>query len=93
MRLATVTISAALIGAGLTLASVPAIAEATGSLSGCAKMADQVKQALASNSQSTSYDQAVKEKDYGRDFCNYGLYARGESHYAEALKLLGAEKS
>lgn len=93
MRLATVTIFAALTGATVALASLPASAEETGSVSECVKMADQVRQALASNAQSSGYEQAMKEKGYGRDFCNYGFYAKGESHYAEALKLLGAEKS
>ena len=93
MRMATVTITAALIGASVSLASLPAFAEATGSLSGCVKMAGEVKQALAGNSQSSDYDQAVKEKNYGRDFCANGLYAHGQEHYAQALKLLGVEKS
>lgn len=93
MHLSTVTVSAALVSAGIAFASVPAGAEDLGSLSGCAKLSDEVKQALASNTQSPSYEQAVKEKDYGRDFCNNGLYRHGEEHYNEALRLLGASKS
>jgi hypothetical protein len=93
MRIANVTMCAVAVCAGVVLASVPAGAEETGSLSGCAKLADEVKQALASNSQSASFDQAMKEKGYGRDFCANGLYAHGEDHYNEALRLLGATKS
>lgn len=94
MRHATATICAALIGAGSLFASIPAGANETEGPLNCTKLADQVRQALASSTQSPSYEQAVKEKGYGRDFCNNGFYARGESHYAEALRLLGTtEKS
>ena len=93
MRLANVTMCAAIVSAGIAFGSLPAAAEQTGSLSGCTKLADEVKQALASNSQSASFDQAMKEKGYGRDFCANGLYGHGEEHYNEALRLLGATKS
>lgn len=93
MRHSTVTICAALITAGVALGTIPAGAEETGSLSGCAKLSDVVKQALASNTQSADYEQAIKEKNYGRDFCNNGFYGHGEAHYNEALRLLGASKS
>jgi hypothetical protein len=93
MRLATVTICAAAVFGSIAFAAAPAVAEETGSLSGCVKLADEVKQALASNMQSASYEAAMKEKGYGRDFCANGLYAHGEAHYSDALRLLGAEKS
>ena len=93
MRQSTVTICAGLIAAGVALGTIPAGAEETGSLSGCAKLSDEVKQALASNTHSAAYEQAMKEKDYGRDFCNNGLYGHGEEHYNEALRLLGETKS
>jgi|HubBroStandDraft_2_1064218.scaffolds.fasta_scaffold437645_2 hypothetical protein len=93
MRPLTLTVSAAALCASVALGSLPATAENTGSLSGCQKLASQVKHALASNTQSANYDAAVKEKDYGRDFCTNELYAHGEEHYEQALKLLGDSKS
>lgn len=93
MRLLTLTVSAAALCASVGFGSLPASAEETGSLSGCQKLASQVKQALASNAQSANYEAAVKEKSYGRDFCSNELYARGQEHYEQALKLLGESKS
>jgi hypothetical protein len=93
MRLLAHTISAAALGASIALGSVPAFADDLGSLSGCQKLAEQVKQALASDSQSANYDAAVKEKNYGRDFCSNNFFANGEQHYQLALKLLGETKS
>jgi hypothetical protein len=93
MRPLTLTVSAAALCASVALCSLPATAEETGSLSGCQKLAEQVKLALASDAQSSNYDAAVKEKNYGRDFCTNNLYAHGEEHYEQALKLLGVSKS
>jgi hypothetical protein len=93
MRLATLTVSAAALCASVALGSLSANAEETGSLSGCQKLASQVKDALASNAQAANYEAALKEKNYGRDFCTNELYARGEEHYEQALKLLGESKS
>ncbi|HEX3429863.1 MAG TPA: hypothetical protein VHT03_03175 [Rhizomicrobium sp.] len=92
MRLLSTALTFALSLGAATL-SLPAGAEQTGNLSSCVKLAGEVNQALASNSQSPSYDAAAKEKSYGRDYCATGLYAQGVTHYAEALKLLGADKS
>ena len=93
MRLATLTVSAAALCASVALGSLSANAEETRSLSGCQKLASQVKDALASNAQAANYEAALKEKNYGRDFCTNELYARGEEHYEQALKLLGESKS
>ena len=90
MRLLTIASIALLTGAA-TL-SLPAGAEESGNLSSCVKLAGEVNQALAGNSQSAAYQAAEKEKAYGRDYCATGLYAQGTTHYAQALKLLGAEK-
>ncbi|HEX9158888.1 MAG TPA: hypothetical protein VF835_01570 [Rhizomicrobium sp.] len=78
---------------GAAVLSVPASAEESGNLATCVKLAGQVSQALAGSAQSPSYDAAKKEKGFGRDYCASGLYAQGTTHYAEALKLLGAERS
>lgn len=93
MRLSSLTVFAAALCASVAFGSLSASAEQTGSFSGCQKLASQVKEALASNAQSANYDAAVKEKNYGRDFCTNELYARGEQHYEQALKLLGDSKS
>lgn len=93
MRLLTIAATTFALSLGAAALSAPASAEETGNLSTCVKLASQVNQALASNAQSPSYEAAKKEKGYGRDYCATGLYAQGTTHYAEALKLLGAEKS
>lgn len=93
MRLLTITATTLALSLGAAAFSVPAGAEQSGNLATCVKLAGQVSQALASSAQSPSYDAAKKEKGYGRDYCASGLYAQGTTHYAAALKLLGAEKS
>jgi len=93
MRLPTIAATTFALSLGAAALSVPANAEESGNLSTCVKLAGEVNQALASNAQSPSYDAAAKEKSYGRDYCASGLYPQGVTHYAEALKLLGAEKS
>jgi hypothetical protein len=91
MRL--LSIAAATIALSVGAVAVPAGAEQSGNLTACVKLAGEVNQALASNTRSTGYEAAKKEKGYGRDYCATGLYAQGVTHYAQALKLLGAEKS
>ena len=93
MRLLTIAATSFALSLGAAALSLPASAEETGNLSTCMKLAGEVNQALASNMQSPGYDAATKEKSYGRDYCATGLYPQGVTHYAEALKLLGAEKS
>jgi hypothetical protein len=93
MRLLSIVASTVALSLGAAAFSVPAGAEQTGNLSGCVKLAGEVNQALANNSQSPSYDAAAKEKSYGRDYCASGLYGQGVAHYAQALKLLGADKT
>ena len=93
MRFLTFAATTFALSLGAASLSVPANAEESGNLSTCVKLASEVSQALASNAQSPSFDAAKKEKGYGRDYCASGLYAQGTAHYAEALKLLGGEKS
>jgi len=93
MRLLSTAATTIAFSLGIAAFTLPAGAEQTGNLSTCVKLADEVNQALAANSQSSSYNDATKEKGYGRDYCNAGLYAQGITHYADALKLLGVEKS
>ena len=92
MRVLTIAATTFALSFGAAV-SVPANAEQSGSLSTCMKLASEVNQALANNAQSPDRDAAAKEKSFGRDYCASGLYAQGTTHYAEALKLLGAEKS
>ena len=93
MRFLSIAATTVALSIGAAALSVPAGAEESGNLSACVKLAGEVNQALASNAQSPSYDAAAEEKTYGRDYCATGLYAQGVTHYAQALKLLGAEKS
>lgn len=93
MRLLTLAVSTLALSLGTAALSVSANAEESGNLSACVKLASEVNQALASNAQSPNRDAATKEKSYGRDYCANGLYPQGVTHYAEALKLLGAENS
>lgn len=93
MRHLTIAATTFALSLGAAALSVPAGAEESGNLSTCVKLASEVNQALASNAQSPGYEAAKKEKGYGRDYCASGLYPQGTTHYAEALKLLGAERS
>jgi hypothetical protein len=86
-------LSIAAISVALSALAVPAGAEESGNLSACVKLAGEVNQALANSTESSSHDAAAKEKIAGRDYCATGLYAQGVTHYAQALKLLGAEKA
>jgi hypothetical protein len=93
MRNLSIAASAAVLCGSLAFGAASANAEETASMSGCLDMASQVKNALASNEQSSSYRDAVKQQGYGRDFCANGLYKNGVAHYAEALRLLGVSKT
>jgi hypothetical protein len=93
MRYLNLAASAAVLCGCVTLGAISASAEQTASLSSCIGMASEVKSALASNGQSSSYQDAVRQQGYGRDFCANGLYTNGVAHYAEALRLLGVSKS
>lgn len=93
MRLLTIAATTLALSLGAAALTAPAGAEESGNLASCVKLAGEVNQALASSAQSPSYDAAKREKSYGRDYCGTGLYAKGTTHYAEALKLLGADKA
>jgi hypothetical protein len=94
MRFTIAKTGAALVCAGLLFGATQAGAEEPGAnQSGCVKLADEVRDALSSNQQSQSYQAALKEKGYGRDFCTNGFYKQGVAHYAEALKILGTQPS
>ena len=83
----------AILSGALACAAAPANAADSASLSGCASLQSQVKTALQSNAQSPNYENAVKEQRYGVEFCSNGFYQNGVSHYSEALKLLGVDKT
>jgi hypothetical protein len=89
LKLATgvaVLCSVLMAGATAAMADTPTAAS-------CLDMADQVKTALASNSQSPNYQEAVKEKNNGQSFCNESFYQYGINHFSHALQLLGANKN
>jgi hypothetical protein len=79
--------AAVCVGLGVTAAS--AADQQVASVQTCLSLATQVKTALEANAQSPNYDDAVKEKKYGLEFCNASFYAKGVSHYDRALQLLG----
>jgi hypothetical protein len=58
----------------------------------CRNMDLQVGTALGSG-QSTNRDEAVRERNSAREYCNHGYYKLGTQHFAQALKLLGAQKT
>jgi len=76
---------ATLMGISPTLAQEPTDA-------GCRAMDMQVGTALEAN-QSANRDEAERERNSGRQFCNHGYYKIGSEHLANALKLLGAAKT
>ncbi|MBI1330746.1 MAG: hypothetical protein GC166_12685 [Alphaproteobacteria bacterium] len=86
MRKFTLAAAAALVVAGFSINA--ASAETT--LRDCRTAAEQVKTALDGKEQSGNYDDAVKHRNMGRDFCTHGMYAPGVSQYQEALRLIGA---
>jgi len=75
------------LSAAIALGATTASAEAASSAS-CSQARDKVAEALSKDT-SANHDAAVKESNYGRDFCNNGLYKQGLEHYAQAMKLLG----
>jgi hypothetical protein len=76
---------------GVALSAGAAFAQADDTT--CSKMDAQVRTALQGATQSSNYDAAVKEHNTGRQFCTNGYYKVGTEHYADALKLLGAERT
>jgi hypothetical protein len=85
-------IAIAVLSSGIAFGSVAAQA-ADADVSNCLQMAQQVKSALADNTQSPGYTDARKAQVNGRDFCAQGLYAQGVSYYSQALTLLSASKN
>ncbi len=83
-------IAAASLCLGFAASSSALAAEPTEGL--CRNMDLQVGTALEAN-QSTSRDEAVRERNSAREYCNHGYYKLGTQHFAQALKLLGAQKT
>lgn len=57
----------------------------------CESMDAEVRSALSNSQQSSAQQEAVKERNSGRQYCTHGFYRVGMDHYTEALKLLGAK--
>jgi hypothetical protein len=85
--------AALLIAATATLLGVGAYASETPSVSGCLKISKQVKDALETHQQGSTYDAAKAEQKSGNEFCTNGLYKSGIAHYQAALKIVGASAS
>jgi hypothetical protein len=82
-------VAAAALSLGLSAGASTAFA-ADPSETDCRQMDTQVRTALTS-AQSGNKDQAEHERNAGQQFCTHGYYRVGVSHYAQALKLLGAK--
>jgi hypothetical protein len=82
-------LTAAALSFGLAAGATAAFA-ADPSETDCHQMDSQVRTALSS-SQSGNKDQAEHERSTGQQYCTHGYYRVGISHYAQALKLLGAK--
>ena len=54
----------------------------------CTKTASALQDALNANGQSPNYEEAVKERRAGFEFCQAGMYQKGVDHYSQAMKLL-----
>jgi len=78
------------LAAGLMISSSAAFAIEP-SESACHDMDAQVRTALEST-QAANRDEAMRERNSAREFCNHGYYKLGTEHLAQALKLLGSEK-
>jgi hypothetical protein len=79
-----------ILSVGLMISSSTAFAAEPSDFA-CHDMDAQVRTALES-SQSANGDEAVRERNSAREFCNHGYYKLGTEHLAQALKLLGSEK-
>ena len=88
MRYAPIAAGAAL---SFSLFAVPVAVSAAeeATAAACQSMDAQVRSALNSSQQSSTQQEAVKERNSGRQYCTRGFYRVGLDHYAEALKLLG----
>jgi len=75
---------------GFVAASSALAAEPTEGL--CRNMDLQVGTALGTG-QPANRDEAVRERNSAREYCNHGYYKLGTQHFAQALKLLGAQKT
>jgi hypothetical protein len=84
-----ISIASAALCLGLVVAASAASAqEPTEAV--CHDMDSQVRSALQNPPSSVNQEQAVRERNSGRQFCQHGFYRVGTDHFAQALKLLGA---
>jgi 6-phosphogluconate dehydrogenase len=60
-------------------------------VSDCLHAAREVRQAISHNQNSSEINDAKRQARTGLQYCNRGFYKRGTAHYAQALKLLGAD--
>ncbi len=93
MKFAYRALLAALVGAGVTIASASAFADEPYNTVGCLRMSQKVADALAANASSPNFKEATDESKAGRSYCQSGVYNIGIAHYSKALDLLGVGKS
>ena len=88
MRYASFAAGAALsLGLVAVATCVSAAEEATAAT--CQSMESQVRSALDNSQQPGNQQDAIKERNSGREYCARGFYKLGMDHFAQALKLLG----
>src|SRR5271170_3572313 len=92
MRSVKIAAAVAATVVGLAITAASANSDQVATATSCLSIADQVKTALASNTQSANYDAARKESRFGLEFCNNSFYAQGMTHYNRALQLLGVSQ-
>lgn len=83
-----ISIASAALCLGLVAAASAASAAQEPTEAVCHDMDSQVRSAL--QKPSANQEQAMRERNSGRQFCQHGFYRVGTEHYAQALKLLGA---
>ena len=86
MRYALVTGALAL----TTMLGTSAASAAEPNAAVCRNMDTKVGAAL-DTSQAADRQQAQRERNTGRDYCNHGYYKVGMDHLEQALKLLGSK--
>lgn len=86
------TMGAATMCAGLAMFAMSATAANASGLTDCLHSAKNVRTAIAQNQDSPKLDDAQRQQRYGLEFCNRGFYKKGMAHYAQALKMLGADQ-
>ena len=93
MKVLKGTVFALAMCAGASLVAGSATAASAKTLDDCIHARNAVSAALDQNADSPRIHDAQRERRYGLNYCNNGMYKQGVAHYTAALKILGADKS